>query len=174
MRWIKILSAILDLLYLFAILSALGVTMFFFVAIAESNLHFQVSNYDIKNVHWSFYPVVITTVLSQYLFLGMIHQMRRAARFLKKRNFLRVGLSKLIYRAGILCVIGVLMNRVPSFLYTMIHIQPSRTDETHSTLSLLYSFDSMLIVISFGLFLIITAKIVQYGIALKQENDLTI
>ena len=174
MRWIKILSAILDLLYLFAILSSFAVTLFFFVALAGSDFQFPVSNYDIENVHWSFYIVVTSSILSQYLFLGMIHQMRRAARLLNKLHFLRIELSKLLYRAGLLCVIGVLTNRVPPFFYNMVYMLPSETAAPHSTLSLLYSFDSMLIVICFGLFLIITAKIVQYSIGLKQENDLTI
>ena len=174
MRWIKILCAILDLLYLFAVLSAFAVTLFFLVALAGSNFNFQISDYNIVNLHWSFYIVVISAILSQYLFFGMIHQMRRAARLLKKLNFLKVEVSKLLYRAGILCVIGVLMNRVPPFFYNIVHILPSKTAAPHSTLSLLYSFDSMLIAICFGLFLIITGKIVQYSIGLKQENDLTI
>ena len=139
MRWIKLLNAILGLLNYFAILSALAITFIFIASFGESNLHFQVSNCHIENVHWSFYIVVISSILSQYLFLGMIHQMRCASKLLKNLNFLKVELSKLLYRAGILCVIGVLINRVSPFFYSMAYILPNKAAAPHSTLSLLYS-----------------------------------
>ncbi|WP_410503884.1 DUF2975 domain-containing protein [Nonlabens sp. YIK11] len=148
--------------------------MFFFVALKDPSFHFQVSNYDFKNVHWSFYLVITCAIISQYLFLGMIHQMRGAARLLKKLNFLRIELSRLLYQAGILCVVGVLLNRVPPFFYNMFHMLPNKSVGSSTTLSLLYSFDSMLIVVCFGIFLIIPSKIIQYSIGIKQENDLTI
>lgn len=175
MKWIKILKATLDLLFYFALLSAIGVTFFFFVAISNSDFQFQVASYTISNLHWSFYLVVISVIISQYLFLAMLYQMRRAARLLHKLNFLKAELSNSLNLSGIFCVIGVLLNRIPPFLFQIV-LKPAPTNSSNygSMLTLLYSFDSMLIVVCFGLFLIITAKIVQYSMVIKQENDLTI
>jgi len=175
MKWIKILNPILNLILYFALLSAFAVTLFFVMAVVENDFSFGLGNYHLQNVHWSFYPVVVLSIISEYILVLMIYKMRQASRLLRRGKIIDKMLSKKIYQAGVLSVIGIILNRVPAFFYDMIHHSDyNNIVKMNSTLNLLYSFDSMLIILCYGIFLIIAARMIQITVTLKEENDLTI
>ncbi|MFT7084168.1 MAG: hypothetical protein ACJAT0_002666, partial [Nonlabens sp.] len=81
------------------------------------------------------------------------------------------------YRAGLFCVIGSLITKVPSVIYkyaTMSVIKSNAISIKNVSIDLGFSFDSFLVITALGIFLIIISKIINQSIKIQQENDLTI
>ncbi len=175
MKWIRFLRALLGFVYFFAWISAVGSLIYFFIAESSSDLPFNIGSNIVQNFHWTFYLVLALAVISQFVFVYMIFQMKKASWLITPNNFVREELVNHLKLAGISCLVGVLLNRVPSYIYSVF----TRSQLDHSfkvklAMNFGFSFDSMLVIISFGIFLIITSKIIKVSALIKQENDLTI
>lgn len=175
MKWIKFLRALLGFVYLFSWLSAVASIIFIFIAGSGSDLPFNIGGNLVQNFHWSFYVVLILAIISQFVFVFMIYHMKKASWLIAPRSITNSALSKHLNMAGILCFVGVLLNRIPSYVYNI--FTRSQLDDSYRfdlSINFGFSFDSMLVIVSFGIFLMITSKILKITAALKQENDLTI
>ncbi len=175
MKWIKFLRALLGFVYLFALLSAVASPVYFFMASEKLSFTFNIGGFLVRNIHWSFYVVLSLAIISQFLFVYMIYHLKKASWLLTPRKVFDGGLNKHLYAAGIVCVLGAILNRVPAFLYKYINFQELRDNGMQGAgFDFGFSFDSMLVIIVFGVFLIVLSKIIALSASFKQENDLTI
>jgi hypothetical protein len=101
--------------------------------------------------------------------------MKKAAWLLNPSSIIKLPITVHFYKAGLYCIVGALLNRVPPYVYKYVNIQEfGKLGLTDSAMNMGFSFDSMLVIISFGIFLIITSKIMSISALIKEENDLTI
>jgi hypothetical protein len=175
MRWIKFLRALLGFVYLFAGLSAIGSLLYFVIASSESAMTFNIGGSIVQNVHWTFYIVLSLGIISQFVFVYMIYHMKKAAWLLNPRRVFSSNLSKHLKIAGVTCIVGALINRIPAFIYSIYTSYTfPKTKHLDYSMNFGFSFDSLLVIISFGIFLIITSQILKMSAVIKEENDLTI
>lgn len=175
MRWIKFLRALLGFVYFFSILSAIAAPLLFFFSTMDSKIAFNLSGTEIENVHWSFYMVVAMAVLAQFLFVAMIYYMKKASWLLNPKKIFSTELSRYLNYAGILCLVSIVLYKVPINIYRVVFgRQFDSAKNLNISFDFGFSFDSMLVIIAFGIFLVITSKIIRASALIKQENDLTI
>ncbi len=175
MGWIRFLRALLGFVFLFSLMAAIGSPVYLFVASERLGFSFNVGGILIRNIDSSFYVVISLVVLSQFLFVYMIHHLKKASWLLAPRKAFAGGLSRHLHLAGIACVIGALLNRLPAFIYKYWFFKELRGDSGFSEgLNFGFSFDSLLVLIVFGVFLIVLSKIISVSSSIKEENDLTI
>jgi len=175
MRWIKFLRALLGFVYFFAAFSAILSPFYFFIAGDGFETKFNLGGTVVPNLNWVFYLVLGLTIISQFLFVIMLYNMKKAAWLLKPSSIVSLSIANHFYKAGIFCVAGALLNRIPVFIYKYVNIKEfAAYDISSSAVNMGFSFDSMLVIISFGIFLVVTSKIIKMSIIIKEENDLTI
>jgi hypothetical protein len=106
----------------------------------------------------------------------MIHHLRKAAYKITPHQLISSTLQKHFYKAGLFCVIGGLLSKLPSVAYQYI-IAPlliSNHTAIWASIDFGYGFDSILVTLTFGIFLIIFSKIVQISLNLQEEQALTV
>jgi hypothetical protein len=175
MRWFKILRATLGLIYFFAIISTIASPFYFFLAGSGAESKFNLGGIVVQNINWLFYIVLGLVIISQFLFVLMIYHMKKASWLLNPSTIINLPISAHFNKAGLYCIAGALLNRVPPYIYRYANIQEfTKLGLNDSAMNMGFSFDSMLVVISFGIFIIITSKILKISALIKEENDLTI
>ncbi|BAO54719.1 hypothetical protein [Nonlabens marinus] len=172
MRWISILRAVLGFLYFFAWASALASPLYFIMADDGFTLNFKLGGYLLQNNHWTFYIVLSLCITAQFLFLAMIHYLRRAANLMDPMRSISIEVSSSLNKAGIACVSGALLFKIPAFIY--FYSPYNDIKRLSNSMDFGYSFDSLLVLIAFGIILILTSRIIGLSIRLKEENDLII
>ncbi len=175
MKWISLFRAIIDFVYFFAFLNALVSPFIFWLAIQDADTAMSIGGHELKNVHWSFYLVVLLGIFGYFVFVRMLYLMKQAAHKLKPRALFDAAIASLLMKAGKNCILAGLLTKIPPFahslwgLYASINVRASKFSYTIG-----FSFDSLFVILSFGFFLMLTAIILQEGLRLKTENDLTI
>lgn len=134
---------------------------------------------EIENTHWTFLLVAILASVSQILFVLMIYELRKAAQLLDVTDKIKDSLLHIRFRkAGVYCIAGSLLNRIPAYWYYLKHKSTFNITPEPRAFSISYnlgvSYDSMLFLLSIGIFLLLISEIVKSNEALKEENDLTI
>ncbi|WP_194851482.1 DUF2975 domain-containing protein [Nonlabens antarcticus] len=172
MRWISILKAVLGFLYFFAWFQVLAFPMYFVMADDGYTMSFELGGYLLSNGHWTFYLVLSCCVAAQFFFLGMIYYLRAAARLMTPQQGISFDVSKHLNRAGLACVIGALLFKIPAFFYFFSN--NNTVNRPSQSMNMGYSFDSLLMLVAFGIILILISKIIGMSVLVKQENDLTI
>ncbi|QJP33988.1 DUF2975 domain-containing protein [Nonlabens sp. Ci31] len=175
--WLSMLRAIMTLVYFFTWISAVLGPVAFFVFVDNYETGFDNFGVDLYNVHWTFYVVLALSVMGYWMFLAMVYHLRKVSYRISPYRFIDVEIEKHFYRAGLFCVIGSLITKIPSLIYkyaTMAVVKSNAISMKNVSIDLGFSFDSFLVIIAFGIFLIIISKIINQSIKIQQENDLTI
>lgn len=175
MRWIRIFRAIIDFVYFFALLGAVAAPLALLLATEGATTRFNIGGNIVQNVHWSFYAVLIISIIGYFVFVRMLYLMKQAAWKLNPRDLFNGTIADLMTRAGKNCILAAVLTKIPSFLYSM--IAPYATGNVHRieyTYNFGYGFDSLFVILSFGFFMMLSGIIIRQGIVLKQENELTI
>jgi hypothetical protein len=169
MRTLKVLNALLQLIFIFSIIGLVAVPLLALFVDESSNLEVNILGYVIDQWTWPFRLVLWAIFLSQCCYVGMIYYLKKASsRTYQLDQLLAPPFPMYLRRAGWCCLIGVAFYYVVPILVFAAH-QQSRLG-----LSLNTGFGSVLLVAAFGLFLLAVAKIMQLSIAINEENKLTI
>ncbi|WP_405370327.1 DUF2975 domain-containing protein [Nonlabens sp. Asnod2-A12] len=175
--WLSTLRAILTLVYFFSWISAVlaPFTLFLFT----DGLATKFTNFgeDIYNIHWTFYLVLALSVIGYWFFLGMIYHLRKASYRISPHRFIDELIKVHLYKAGLFCVIGLLITKLPTYIYkyvTMPIVKDMDLSDSSNSVHLGISFDSAFVLLAFGIFLIIISKIMNESIIIQEENELTI
>lgn len=176
MRWLQILRAILNFLYFFGWVSALCAPFIAFLAIEGIDVNAAGLNTGFIKSKPALYVVLTMIVVGYFFYLAMIHHLRKAVYQINLRQLLSNDLTKHLYKAGLFCVIGALMTKLPTVFYQYIVAPLIISDFVgmRATVDLGYGFDSVLVILTFGIFLIIFSKIIERSLMLQEENALTI
>lgn len=175
--WLSVLRAIMTLVYFFTWISAVLAPISFFIFADNFEMSFDNFGIDLYNVHWTFYVVLVLSVMGYWMFLAMLYHLKKVSYRITPYRFIDLEIERHFYRAGLFCVIGSLITKVPSVIYkyaTMSVIKPNAISIKNVSIDLGFSFDSFLVITALGIFLIIISKIINQSIKIQQENDLTI
>ncbi|WP_431472418.1 DUF2975 domain-containing protein [Nonlabens sp. SCSIO 43208] len=172
MKAIRILRAILRLLYFFSILNGLFLPITFIIA-SNADVIFQISGYLLSNHHWSFYLVMILFFVGYLFFVMMLYHLKNAAFKITPKQLFNDQIANSLKKAGWFCIIGVVLMNVPAWIYHLFSLMQN-IDLGNSAVRIESGFGATLVIVSFGLFLVILSKLASEGVKLKQENDLTI
>jgi hypothetical protein len=175
--WLSLLRAIMTLIYFFTWMSAILAPIAFFVFADKEQTSFENFGVTIFNVHWTFYVVLGLSIIGYFLFLAMIFHLKKVAYRITPKRFIDNEIKNHFYKAGLFCVMGALLTKIPAVVYkysTLVIVKNKKVLIKDASLQLGISFDSVLVILAFGIFLIIVSKIIAQSIELKIENDLTI
>ncbi|MGB5980971.1 MAG: hypothetical protein WBG46_02395 [Nonlabens sp.] len=176
MRWLQILRAILNFLYFFAWVSAICAPLLAFMAAGGIDVNAAGLDTGIIKSKPVLYLVMGFIVVGYFFYLAMIHHLRKAVYQINLRQLLSQDLKRHLYRAGLFCVIGGLLTKLPAAVYKYI-VAPLLISEQvgiRATVDLGYGFDSILVILAFGIFMIIFSKIIERSLMLQEENALTV
>lgn len=174
MKWIGLFRAVINLMYIFAVISLIAAPIALYLAITESDFNLTVSGSEITNNHWSFYVVLVLALLGYLAFVRMLYFMNAAAQTLKPRNLFDPQVASFIIKAGKNCMLAALLTKVPVLLYQFLAPLTNSPTQISFSVNFFYGFDTLFVIISFGFFLMLTGIVMKEGNTLKQENDLTI
>lgn len=174
MKWISLFRAIINLMYIFAIISLLAAPIAIYLVIKDSNFSFKISGVDITNNHWSFYVVLVLVLLGYLAFVRMLYFMNKAAQRLGPNRLFDQQIASFIFKAGQNCILAALLTKLHVIFYQSLAPLIYPAVQTKYSVNFLYGFDSLFVIISFGFFLMLTGIIMKEGNRLKRENDLTI
>ena len=175
MKWISLFRAVLNVVYFFSVASAVAAPLAVFLAARESTLKFEIGGQVLENVHWSFYVVLVLALIGYFVFVRMLYLMKQAARFLNSKTLFSHKIADQITLAGKNCVLAAVLTKLPAFLYgAFIPLASDSFTNFRYSITFGYGFDSLLVIISFGFFLMLTGIVMKEVNTLKQENDLTI
>lgn len=177
MSWLSLLRAIMNWLYFFSWFSVIASVIILVLIPFDDGIGITLFGKRIFNVHWSFYIVTVLAVIGYWLFLAMIYHLKKASYAITPYRFVDPVIQKHFYKAGLFCVIGSLVSNVPTYIYslaTKTRLNAERTAIEKVSLNLGFSFDSFIVIIAFGIFLIIISKVIDQSIQIQKENDLTI
>ncbi|AGC76332.1 hypothetical protein LX97_00999 [Nonlabens dokdonensis] len=175
--WLSTLRAIMTLVYFFAWLSAIGAPISIILFSSGVESAFESLGIKIYNVHWTFYGVLALSIIGYWLFLAMIHHLRKASYRITPYRFMDTRIERHFYYAGLFCVVGSLVTKVPAVIYkytTMAIVKSNKILLNDVSIDFGFSFDSFMVILAFGIFLIIISKIIKQSILIQEENDLTI
>jgi hypothetical protein len=165
------------LIYFFTWISAVLAPLSFFIFTGSSQAAFENFGIQIFNVHWTFYIVLSLSVLGCFLFLAMIYHLKKAAYQITPYRFVDEEIGRHFFKAGWYCIVGTLITRIPAVIYkysTLSLVKSIGFNADTTDVRLGMSFDSILVIIAFGIFMIIISKIIKQSVKIKCENDLTI
>ncbi|WP_438968624.1 DUF2975 domain-containing protein [Nonlabens sp.] len=177
MKLLNILRVLITITYYLICISAILTPIAFFILGNGYVDVFTTFGYEVYNLHWSFYIIIALSILGYYFLLGMVYHLRKVAYTISPRLFINAKIENHFYKAGLYCLIGALITRLPSYIYhylTKDLIDVGSKPQANSTLILGFSFDSILVILTFGVFLIIISKIMKQALKIQEENDLTI
>ena len=176
MSWLSVLRAILNFLYFFAWISAVAAPMIFFSAVSGVDIY--VSGLDVNLIEnpFFYYSILAASVAGHFFYLAMIHHLRKSVYKINRRQLLSFDLKSHLFKAGLYCVIGGLLTKVCGavfryFIYPLMNEDYSRIK---TPLNINDSFDSIFLILAFGIFLIIFSKIIERSLMLQEENALTV
>jgi hypothetical protein len=176
MKWLQVLRAILNLVYFFSWISAISAPFVAWLAIRGIGVNAAGLNTSLLNSKPALYTLLTAIVIGYFFFLAMIHHLRKAAYLITPTQLISDRLQHHFYKAGLYCVIGSLLTKLPMVGYTYIiaplFIKNRATLET--TFELGFGFDSILVVMAFGIFLILFSKIIKISLNLQEEQALTV
>jgi hypothetical protein len=176
MKWLQILRAILNLLYFFSWMTAVCAPFIAWLAVEGIDVNAAGLGTSFIKSKPALYIILSLMVVGYFFFLAMIHHLRKAAYKITPRQLISVTLQKHFYKAGLFCVIGGLLSKLPSVAYQYI-ISPlllSNRIAARASIDFGYGFDSILVTLTFGIFLIIFSKIVKMSLQLQEEQALTV
>lgn len=175
MRWIRIFRAIIDFVYFFALLSAVAAPLMILLATEGVETKFNIGGNIVQNVHWSFYVVLALSIIGYFVFVRMLYLMKQAAWKLNPQDLFNSTIAALMTEAGKNCILAAVLTKIPAFLYSLTAPYMTGTFSGNEyTYSFGYGFDSLFVILSFGFFMMLSGIIINQGIRLKEENDLTI
>ncbi|MDP5078745.1 MAG: DUF2975 domain-containing protein [Nonlabens sp.] len=175
MKWLSIFRAVLNLVYLLTLISALGIPIAIYLLVSQKDFNYSISGITLINYHWSFYLVLFFSVLGYLAFIRMLYLMRSASIKLSPRKLFNHETATIIIKAGRNCILAGMLTKIPILIYRIVF--RSRVVTTNSdtdSIEFLINFDTLFVIISFGFFLMLTGIVMKEGNTLKQENDLTI
>ncbi len=170
MRQLNILKAILDLVWFFSLVGAIGVLIFlpFYLFESEIDIPIKIKGQVIATNDSLSKIIVFVNIVSGLLFLYSIYLLRKVVGLFQKREIFNDQVIHLFNRIGQLVIASTLISNVSLFIYKFVV-------KDHVGLSLdLGSYDSFLISISLGLFFMVISVVFKIATKMKEENELTI
>lgn len=164
----KTLLFAIDVFFFLLLLISLSAGVFYFYLAFISETPFYIENnifdagLNIKNL---IKPIVL--IIGQLVYLATVFYLRKGVRDMVGKTFFHESVAKNLSIAGVLLFVVSLVSIVFTFLQNLWDGVLKLGMET----SILKSEIFMIII---GLFLILMARVVKEGVALKSENDLTI
>jgi hypothetical protein len=176
MKWLQILRAILNLLYFFSWITAISAPFIAWLVITGTVDYSSNINTGIAANKIALVIIMSLVVIGYFFFLAMIHHLRKAAYLITPSQLISDTLQHHFYRAGLFCVIGSLLAKLPSvaYIYVISPLFIKSVATTRAGLELGYGFDSIFAVLTFGIFLIVFSKIIKTSLDLQQEQALTV
>ncbi len=175
MSLISVLRAILNFVFFFSVIGALTAPVIAWMAVTEDIYsHFNYIEKDSLNS--SLYTVlVMLMVLGYFLFVAMIYYLKQAAYTINHRQMTSEKLRLSLHRAGWLCIAGTALFKLPQLLVSFI-IRPinHQSSSLSSGVELTLLPDSFLVLVAFGLFLVIQARMIARHLELQDELKYTI
>jgi hypothetical protein len=174
MSWLSVLRAILTFVFFFSCIGAL--TAPFMAWMAYSEYMERVSDlFDTQQKLLSRFLFALV-VINYWLFVVMIYYLKKSAYKIKKRYAFQAELQKYLYRAGLLCVIATLIKLPISILMNSDYLfLPVQNDGYYwQAFMEINPQHDLLIMTSFGIFLIILSKVVGENLSLKEDVKYTV
>ena len=186
MKTIKILKALINILYVL-LLIALGIATLFLIMLLffDDSLPTILQGYKMifsSFFSWKTYLIPMTTAINFVLFIISISFLRKCVSLFMESDFYSDDVIKSLKKAGNLFVfIGV--STIIAQLFSVLYIQNLAQNIIQIKASFFYKFLNTVIAvidlksifsIVIGLFLLLFSKIFENSRTLKLENDLTI
>jgi hypothetical protein len=170
MRQLNILKAILDLVWFFSLLGAIGLAVFlpFYLFGTVVDIPIKIIGQEIITNNLFSKIIVFVNVVSGLLFLYSIYLLRKVVGLFQKREIFNELIVKLFNLIGKLVIASSLTSNISLFIYKI--VVRNHTDLTID----IGGYDSFLISISLGLFFMVISVIFKIATRMKEENELTI
>ena len=176
MRWLQVLRAILNFLYFFGWMSAVScliipIMIYNGVPTIIEGISSELIENDIL-----LYTAVVTAITGYFFYLAMIYHLKKAVYLINPKRLLSARLQTHLYKAGLFCVIAGVLTKVIPFIFKYLIAPFLSGYKSHYgvELNMTNGFDSILVILTFGIFLIIFSKIIERSLILQKENSLTI
>jgi len=171
MRQLNILKAILDLVWFFSLLGAIGLAVFlpFYLFGTVVDIPIKIKGQEIATNNLFSKIIVFANVVSGLLFLYSIYMLRKVVGLFQKREIFNEEIVKSFNLIGQLVIASSLISNISLFIYKFVE----NDDRADLTLDI-GGYDSFLISISLGLFFIVISAVFKIATRMKEENELTI
>lgn len=176
MSWLSVLRAILNLLYIF---SWIGMICAPFMAYISVNI----IDYDQSDIGSSFvksepflYFIAFLSIIGYFFYLMMIYHLKKSVFKMNHRQLLGPDLKRHLFKAGIYCISGGLVSKISQYFYKYIS-SPNYASEYiayRTPIDINNGYESVFLILAFGIFLIIFSKIIERSLMLQEENALTV
>ncbi len=172
MSWLSVLRAILNLLYIF---SWIGMICAPFMAYISVNI----IDYDQSDIGSSFvksepflYFIAFLSIIGYFFYLMMIYHLKKSVFKMNHRQLLGPDLKRHLFKAGIYCISGGLVSKISQSFYK--YISASDHESYRTPIDINNGYESVFLILVFGIFLIIFSKIIERSLLLQEENALTV
>ncbi|ARN78104.1 hypothetical protein BST97_08890 [Nonlabens spongiae] len=160
-------------------MSALAAPLMLFMALSGVDIYVSGIDIDVVQNKVLYYSILIASVADHFFYLAMIHHLRKAVYKINRRQLLSFDLKSHLFKAGLFCVIGGMLTKVCGavfkyFIYPLYPLLYEDYPRVRTPLNINDSFDSIFLILAFGIFLIIFSKIIERGLMLQEENALTV
>lgn len=173
MKALKIFKYLLDLIYIYFIISIFtGIFLsskLLFTAVPDISKE-SLPNYEIGN-----FLMHSTEIIGLVMIVLVLHYCRKVVNNWNNEDFFHVESSRHLKKAGVLIFVGLALSELPFLIFNIlnpaiIHGEITRTYSINSS----STSQAIILTIGFGLFLLILSTIIGQARNLKTENDLTI
>jgi hypothetical protein len=170
MRKLNILKAVLDLFWVFNLISIVGMLIFipFYLFSSEIDIPIKIKGQEVLANTILAKIVVFVNLISGLVFFYSIYLLRKLVGLFQKREIFKDEVVRLFNLIGRLIIASSIISTVSLFIYNAV-------ERTHLGLSLDFGgYDSFLISISLGLFFMVISEIFKIAKNMKEESELTI
>lgn len=167
MRKLNILKTLLDLFWLFALISMVILVIItpMFILDPEMDLPINIKGQLIKTNNLLSKTVVVVNIIGFILFLFGIYQFRKVIIQFQKRQIFNNEIIKRLNLTGKLIIISTIIENFSIFIYNFF-------EKTNSEISInINIFDSFLLSLIIGFFFIVISEIFKIAYNLKTESD---
>ena len=170
MRKLNFLKTVLDLFWLFSLITGVGLLVFIPIYLFGSDvdipIKFKGQEIITKTIFTKF--IVVAYIISGLFFIYSIYLLRKVVILFTKKEIFNDEVVKLFNIIGKLIIISSIISTLSLFIYNVV-------ERNQVGLSLDFGgYDSFLISISLGLFFMVISEIFKIAKNMKEESDLMI
>jgi hypothetical protein len=167
MKKLNILKTLLDLFWLFTLMTIVPLIIIIPMLLfnSEMNLDVNIKGQILKTTDHFTKIVIVLNVISILLFLYGIYQLRKVIIQFQKKQLFNNEIVERLNLTGKLIIISTILENVSFFIYNYFKKLPS---ENSININI---FDSFLLSLIIGLFLIVISEIFKIAYNIKTESE---
>ena len=170
MRKLNILKTLLDLFWIFTLMSIAGMVIFIpiYFFSSDNDMSIKIKGHVISDSSIIAKIIVFVNIISGLLFVYSIYLLRKVVGMFQKKEIFNDEVVKSFNLIGKLIIASSIISSISLFIYNGV-------ERKHLGLTLDFgNYDSFLISVSIGLFFMVISEVFKIAMNIKEESELII